>query len=43
VILTTAKNAVVHTGLTQIKVTIIAGTAMIMFIWDSLAAVVAVD
>jgi hypothetical protein len=43
VILTTAKNAVIHTGLAEIEVTIIAGAAMIVFIWDSLAAVVAVD
>jgi hypothetical protein len=43
VILATAKNAIVHTCLAEIKVTVIAGTAVIVLIWDSFAAVVAVN
>ena len=42
-ILTTAKNAITNAGLAEIKVAIIAGTAMIVLIWNRFAAVVAVN
>jgi hypothetical protein len=37
------KHALVNTILAQVKVAIIAGATMVMFIWDSMVAVVAVD
>jgi hypothetical protein len=43
VILTTAKNTIGNAGLAEIKVAIIAGTAMIVLIWDRSTAVVAVN
>jgi hypothetical protein len=43
VVLTTAKNPLIDTGLTEVKVAIIAGTAMIVLIWNRFTAVVAVN
>jgi hypothetical protein len=43
VILTTAKNTITNAGLAEIKVPIIAGTAVIMLVWDRFTAIVAVN
>jgi hypothetical protein len=43
VILTTAENTVIDTGLAEIKVTIIAGTAVVVNIGDRLGAVIAIN
>jgi hypothetical protein len=42
VVVTTAKNAIVHTVLAEIKITIIASAAVIVLIWNGTAAVIAV-
>jgi hypothetical protein len=42
VIITTTKNAIIHTVLAEIKITIIASAAVIVLIWNSAAAVIAV-
>jgi hypothetical protein len=43
VILTTAENTVIDTGLAEIKVTIIAGTAVVVNIGDCLGAVITIN
>jgi hypothetical protein len=43
VTLSTAENTTINAAWAKIKVSIITGTAMIMLIWDSSVAVVAVD
>jgi len=43
VIITLAKNSLIDASLAEIEITIVTGAAVVVLIWDRLAAVVAVD